>query len=744
MAPNNTIMQRPAISRSLKYSADICQQFKFAVIDVPIFFMGLHHSDRNGMDRFINDLGLSPNSVYQAIATSLNLFPRVSHRVDNLPLSDSLVSALNVVPTIEQNLRQSTYENGALIVALIITPGPLHDIFMRFGVTTNKLQSFLLSAQTPTHTTESHDPRRHHTPIQKPDCPTIQANCIDLMEKALRGEIKPVIGRDEEIKRIIQILSLYTKNNPVLVGEAGTGKTAIVEGLAVQLIKGDVPAELADLYIYQLDPSSINGEDTLRSIIEEAKSEPRIVLFIDEIHTLIGRGSYSNNSFANILKPEMARGTIKILGATTHDEYTQHIEKDKAFERRFQKVQIDEPSIESSIIILTGIKNRFEQHHNVKISQEAIESAVKLSYRFITDRRLPDKAIDLLDEASSNVHLKGVSSLVSDKDIMEVVTRRTGIPMQNLTPDDMTQLKNIEATLHNSVVGQEKAIRAVANAIRRSRMGLGDESRPIGSFLFLGTSGVGKTELCKALAEMLFHSRDAMVRIDMSEYQLEHSVARLFGAPPGYVGYEQGGQLTEAVRHKPYSVVLFDEMEKAHPKVFETLLQVLDDGRMTDGQGRTINFRNTIIVMTSNMGQNIIARNLTGSNVTDYDIERTTNEVVALLKQRAAPEFWGRVDNVVMFLPLTREEVLQITRMQLKASQNRMANQGISLSYDASIAEFIASNSYQPEYGARQVKKVINRLIVDNIATSLAEGRITKNQPIICSLVGGKIVCNNR
>ena len=287
MVPNNTILQRPVISRSLKCAADICQQFKFGVIDVPFFFMGLHQSDRNGMDRFMSDLGLSPNSVYQAIATSLNLFPRVSHRADNLPLSESLVSALNVVPTIEQNLRQSTYENGALIVALIITPGPLHDIFIRFGITTSKLQSFLLAAQT--HTTESHDSRRRHSSVQKPNCPTIQANCIDLMERASRGEIKPVIGRDDEIRRIIQILSLYTKNNPVLVGEAGTGKTAIVEGLAVKLIKGDVPAELSNLYIYQLDPSSINGEDTLRGIIEEAKSEPRIVLFIDEIHTLISK-----------------------------------------------------------------------------------------------------------------------------------------------------------------------------------------------------------------------------------------------------------------------------------------------------------------------------------------------------------------------------------------------------------------------------------------------------------------------
>lgn len=577
----------------------------------------------------------------------------------------------------------------------------------------------------------------------KPNCPAIKRNCIDLMEKAERGEIKPVIGRDREIERVLQILSLYTKNNPVLVGDPGTGKTAIVEGLAVKLARGEVFADLAELYIYQLDPTSIEAEDVMRKIIEEAKANPQVVLFIDEIHTLISKCSCSDNSFANLLKPEMARGTVKIMGATTLDEYAQNIEKDKAFERRFQKVIVDEPSAEDAIAIISGIKDRFEQHHRVTISQEAVDSAVKLSVRYVTDRRLPDKAIDLLDEASSNVRLSGGGE-VTDNDIRTVLTRMTGIPVENLSTGDMMQLKNIEENLHRSVVGQDKAIKAVADSIRRSRMGLSDASRPVGSFLFLGTSGVGKTELCKALAEYLFQSRDAMVRIDMSEYQLEHSVSRLFGAPPGYVGYEQGGQLTEAVRRKPFSIVLFDEMEKANPKVFETILQVLDDGRMTDGIGRTVDFRNTIIVLTSNIGQDAIARNLAGGNPTDEDISRTTSEVLTILRHKAAPEFWGRIDKVVMFLPLSQEEVLRITEMHLESARKRMATGGITIEYGEGVAELIARSSYKPEYGAREIKKAVNTLIIDNVVSSLSDGKISKNAPVVCSVRGVSIICNNR
>ncbi len=784
------MQDNPAVARIMEKSAGLCRQFGFARIEVPVFFMGIQQCERTSLGCFLSALGLEPNVIYQEVAKSLNRLEKAQGGGGNIPVSASLVNAFSVCEAIkgEINCLDTLYP---LYAALIMVPGPVHEVFGIRGVDATALQRVLESnnpvrvaympdvrygvddtspcGQPGNHAGPGNAPARTqpslHTPSQtsrpttsqssgqtatqqprrpvKPDCPAIRRNCIDLMEKAERGEIKPVIGRDREIERVLQILSLYTKNNPVLVGDPGTGKTAIVEGLAVKLVRGEVFADLADLYIYQLDPTSIEAEDVMRKIIEEAKANPQVVLFIDEIHTLISKCSCSDNSFANLLKPEMARGTVKIMGATTLDEYAQNIEKDKAFERRFQKVIVDEPSVEDAVAIISGIKDRFEQHHRVTILQEAVESAVRLGVRYIPDRRLPDKAIDLLDEASSNVRLSGGGE-VTDNDIRAVITRRTGIPVENLTAGDMMQLKNIEEHLHRSVVGQDKAIKAVADSIRRSRMGLSDAARPVGSFLFLGTSGVGKTELCKALAEYLFQSRDAMVRIDMSEYQLEHSVSRLFGAPPGYVGYEQGGQLTEAVRRKPFSIVLFDEMEKANPKVFETILQVLDDGRMTDGIGRTVDFRNTIIVMTSNMGQDVIARNLAGGNHSEEDISRTTSEVLALLRRRAAPEFWGRIDKVVMFLPLSQDEVLRITEMQLESARKRMAAGGITVEFGEGVAEHIALSSYKPEYGAREIKKAVNTMIIDNVVSSLADGAINKNAPVVCSVAGGSIICNNR
>lgn len=743
-AANYSMIERPDVAAMVQAAGEICKKIGFSKIEIPIFFMGIQQIERQELERFLIDLQLQPNTIYQDVAYSLNSLPRSEGEVSKVPLSSSLLNAFVATHSIERQLMNCPYRHGALFLGLFMIPGPLHEIFIRRGITTDKIQNVLLRSQSSSQSPTSSFPGRHASSQQRLECPTIQANCIDLMDRARTGKIKPAIGRDDEIERVLQILSLYTKNNPVLVGEAGTGKTAIVEGLAFRILDRTVPNGLENLYIFQLDPSSVKSEDILRAIINEAKANPQIVLFIDEIHMLIGQNSGSNNAFANLLKPEMARGDIKILGATTLDEYIQHIEKDKAFERRFQKIIVNEPTIETTITILDGIKQRFEQHHNVTILREAIESAVKLSQRFITDRRLPDKAIDLIDEASALVHMSGASELVTTRDIMTVITSRTGIPMENLTPNDMGQLKHIEEKLHESVVGQDKAITAVANAIRRNRMGLRDESRPIGSFLFLGTSGVGKTELCKALAEHLFLSRDAMVRIDMSEYQQEYSVARLFGAPPGYIGYEQGGQLTEAVRRKPYSIVLFDEMEKAHPKVFETLLQVIDDGRMTDGQGRTVDFRNTIIVMTSNMGQSIIAQNLIGDNISDQTIAWTTNEVMALLKQRAAPEFWGRIDHVIMFTPLSHTEVLQITRMQLKFALKLMSNQGIQIRLGNDIAEYLADIAYQPEYGARSIKKMIDKLIIDNVINSLTSGTIQKERQIVCAVQDNRIICYNQ
>ena len=727
----------------MQAAAEICRRFNFTCIEIPIFFMAMQQTNRQEMDGFLSVMHVNPVDVYKSIASALNSLTRDVQGNSRLKVAPDLLKAFEASEIIEQQPNTSSFPHAALMTALIMVPGSLHDICSQMGITTERMQGVIAPQQRPV-SVEPLRPPQFVGPVQEIlHCPTIKSHCVDLVDKARKGEIKPSIGRDEEVKRVLQILSLYTKNNPVLVGEPGTGKTAIVEGLACRLYQGDVPSDLSGLHFFQLDPSSINDENTMRRIIDEAKNNPQVVLFIDEIHTLISTCSCSNNTLANLLKPEMARGTIKIMGATTLDEYTQHIERDKAFERRFQKVIVEEPTIEASIAILNGIKQRFESHHHVSITQGAVESAVKLSHRFIPDRKLPDKAIDLLDEASSMIRMAGRRSDVTDCDIMEVVTRRTGIPMQNLNPNDIERLRHIEEHLHKSVVGQAKAISIVANAVRRSRMGLADAGRPIGSFLFLGTSGVGKTELCKALAEMLFLSRDAMVRIDMSEYQQEHSVARLFGAPPGYIGYEQGGQLTEGVRRKPYSLVLFDEMEKAHPKVFETLLQVLDDGRMTDGQGRTVDFKNTIVVMTSNMGQDIIARNLIGASISDQAIEHTTHEVVELLKRRAAPEFWGRIDNVVMFLPLTQSEVLQITKMQMEAAIERMNSQGINMQISPDVVEFIASNAYQPEYGARPIKKAVSNWIIDGVTDALMLGDIMKSRPIFCSMVDSEVSFKN-
>lgn len=690
---------------------------------------------------------------------------------------------------------------------------------------------------------------------------------------AEEGEIDPVIGRDKEIRRILEIISRKTKNNPVLIGEPGTGKTAIVEGLAHRIVRGDVPQSMRGLRLFSVNISSILAgadmqgefEKRLKMLIEEAESDSNIILFVDEIHLLIGAGKTSGAmDAANILKPEMARGLLKIIGATTLDEYRQ-IENDKAFERRFQKVMVDEPDVESAISILRGVKGRFENHHHIKILDNAVVSAVNLSHRYIADRYLPDKAIDLLDEAASSMRIDRSSvphdlemlrrqirnkeiekeSLIQDsntdssdiirtinadlanlcekenvlhakwqnerhmleqiqnltsqlerceqnietvelqgrygeavelkrqandlrlqidtltievndnkdallktaldeKDIMKVVTAWTGIPMTNMTQDENERLLHIEEHLHDSVIGQDQAVTAVSNAVRRSRMGLSDANKPIGTFLFLGTTGVGKTELCRALAEYLFGSRDMVVRIDMSEYQQEHSVARLFGAPPGYVGYGEGGQLTETVRRKPYSVVLFDEIEKAHPKVFETLLQVLDDGRMTDGQGRLVDFKNTIIIMTSNIGQEVIQNNLTMENPDSQLVDMTTEQVLLQLKQRVAPEFINRIDDIIMFMPLGMDAIKKIVEIQLATQQKKFSENKIDVRFDDSVLSFIAHKAYSPEYGARPVKRAIKENIVDVLCMAILRQEVNKEQPIVVRVDDNQILISNQ
>ena len=703
---------------------------------------------------------------------------------------------------------------------------------------------------------------------------------INLNDRARNGKLDPVIGRDEEIRRVLQILSRRTKNNPMLVGEPGTGKTAIAEGLAMRIVRGDVPENLKSKQIYSLDMGALVAgakykgefEERLKAIVNEVSgSDGEIILFIDEIHTLVGAGKGEGAmDAANILKPALARGELRSIGATTLDEYQKYFEKDKALERRFQKVMVDEPDELSAISILRGLKERYENHHKVRIKDEAIIAAVQLSVRYITDRFLPDKAIDLIDEAASKLRLEmdsqpqaldeasrkikqleiereaikregddyklkeidedlanlrdtekslrakwqaekneinkiqqnkidieqlnyeaekaeregdyakvaeirysrikqkqdenaaiqarlkelqGEGAMIKEEvdaeDIAEVVSRWTGIPVKKMAQSEKEKLLHLEEELHKRVVGQEDAIRAVSDAVRRSRAGLNDPRRPIGSFIFLGTTGVGKTELAKALAEYLFDDEDMMTRIDMSEYMEKHSVSRLVGAPPGYVGYEEGGQLTEAVRRKPYSVVLFDEIEKANPDVFNILLQVLDDGRLTDNKGRFINFKNTIIIMTSNMGSDIIRQNFEGFNDKKEDekqdiIARTKQDVMDRLKQIIRPEFLNRIDETVMFTPLSKKEILEIVELQVRSVKKMLQTNGITLEVTPAALDLLAEDGYDPEFGARPVKRTIQRLVLNQLSKDILAQKVDREHPITIDVRDGELVFVNK
>lgn len=702
----------------------------------------------------------------------------------------------------------------------------------------------------------------------------------NLIEEARSGKLDPVIGRDEEIRRVLQILSRRTKNNPILIGEPGTGKTAIVEGLAHRILRGDVPENLKDKQLYSLDMGALIAgakykgefEERLKSVINEVtKSEGRIILFIDEIHTLVGAGKGEGAmDAANILKPALARGELRSIGATTLDEYQKYFEKDKALERRFQTVMVNEPDTLSTISILRGLKERYENHHKVRIQDDAIIAAVELSNRYITDRFLPDKAIDLMDEAAAKLRMerdsvpeeldeierrlkqleiereaikrendqpkleqlsKEIAELkeqesnykakweaerglvnkiqqnkqqieqlkfeaeraeregdygkvaeirygklkaledeinriqdqlkdtqgadamikeeVTSEDIADVVSRWTGIPVSKMLQSEREKLLHLEEELHKRVIGQDEAIQAVSDAVRRSRAGLQDPKRPIGSFIFLGTTGVGKTELAKALAEYLFDDETLMTRIDMSEYQEKFSVSRLIGAPPGYVGYDEGGQLTEAVRRKPYSVVLFDEIEKAHPDVFNILLQVLDDGRLTDNKGRVVNFKNTIIIMTSNLGSGYIQSQFekltpqTGTQAREALIEETKKEVLGMLKKTIRPEFLNRIHETIMFLPLTQEQIKQVVRLQINGITQMLEGNGVTLQLTDAALDFLADAGYDPEFGARPVKRAIQRYLLNDLSKTMLAQHIDRTRPIIVDADKNGLVFRN-
>ena len=698
----------------------------------------------------------------------------------------------------------------------------------------------------------------------------------NLVEDARTGKLDPVIGRDDEIRRVLQILSRRTKNNPILIGEPGTGKTAIVEGLAQRIVRGDVPENLKDKQLFSLDMGALVAgakykgefEERLKSVIKEVtQSEGRTILFIDEIHTLVGAGGGEGAmDAANILKPALARGELRAIGATTLNEYQKYFEKDKALERRFQTVMVDEPDELSAISILRGLKERYENHHKVRIQDDACIAAVKLSERYISDRFLPDKAIDLMDEAAAKLRMERdsvpeeldditrqlkqleiereaikrendtekiaqldkdiaelrerengfrakweseralVNKIQQDKqemenlryeaeraeregdygrvaeirysklkaleddiraiqnqlasaqdgnamvreevtadDIAEVVSRWTGIPVSRMLQSEKEKLLHLEEELHKRVIGQDEAITAVADAVRRSRAGLQDPKRPIASFIFMGTTGVGKTELAKALAEYLFNDEQMMTRIDMSEYQEKHTVSRLIGAPPGYVGYDEGGQLTEAVRHKPYSVVLFDEIEKAHPDVFNILLQVLDDGRLTDNKGRTVNFKNTIIIMTSNLGSQLIREEVerAGGQLSDEQLAQLNAKLLGMLKQTIRPEFLNRIDETMMFLPLTKDEITRVVELQVNIVRRMLAEQDVELQVTPHAISYLADVGFDPEFGARPVKRAIQRYMLNDLSKKLLSGDVHRDRPIIVDSFGEGLVFRN-
>ena len=754
-----------------------------------------------------------------------------------------------------------------LLLALLVVKSTVSTILKDAGMTEKELRAAINELRKGEKVTSQSSEDTYQS---------LEKYAINLNEAARNGKLDPVIGRDEEIRRVLQILSRRTKNNPILIGEPGTGKTAIVEGLAHRILRGDVPENLKNKQVYSLDMGALVAgakykgefEERLKSVINEViKSDGNIILFIDEIHTLVGAGKGEGAmDAANILKPALARGELRSIGATTLDEYQKYFEKDKALERRFQIVQVNEPDTLSTVSILRGLKERYENHHKVRIKDDAIIAAVELSNRYITDRFLPDKAIDLMDEAAAKLRMEvdsvpeeldeisrkikqleiereaikrekdevklqqlnkeiaelkeqensfkakwqsekelvnqiqqnkieienlkfeadkaeregdygkvaeirygklqalskeiedtqrklhemqGDSAMIKEEvdaeDIADVVSRWTGIPVSKMLQSEKDKLLNLEEELHQRVIGQDEAIEAVSDAVRRSRAGLQDPKRPIGSFIFLGTTGVGKTELAKALAEFLFDDETMMTRIDMSEYQEKHSVSRLVGAPPGYVGYDEGGQLTEAIRRKPYSVVLFDEIEKAHPDVFNILLQVLDDGRLTDNKGRVVNFKNTIIIMTSNMGSSYIQSQMEKLNSGNKEaiVEETKREVMNMLKKSIRPEFLNRIDETIMFLPLTEKEIRQIVLLQIGSVQKMLAGNGVNLELTNDAIEFIAKAGYDPEFGARPVKRAIQRYLLNDLSKKMLAQDVDRNKPIIVDSFGESLVFRN-
>ena len=861
---NFTIKAQQAVQQAVELASQNGQQ---AI--TPLHLLNGVLSEGENVTQFIfGKLGVNDHALRAAVQNELQRQPRVS---GGQPYLDN--EANRVLQKAVEIARQSgdTYVGlEPLLQALLQEGGLAAQMLKDAGVTADGLKKAILELRGGQKATSQSSEDTYQA---------LQKYARNLVDEAREGKLDPVIGRDEEIRRVLQILSRRTKNNPILIGEPGTGKTAIVEGLAQRIVRGDVPENLKNKKLYSLDMGALVAgakykgefEERLKSVINEVtQAQGEIILFIDEIHTLVGAGkSEGAMDAANILKPALARGELRSIGATTLDEYQKYFEKDKALERRFQTVTVDEPSPEDAISILRGLKERYENHHRVRIQDDALIAAVGLSHRYISDRFLPDKAIDLMDEAAAKLRMErdsqpeeldeitrrlrqleiereaikrendtqkldalnrdiaeleekekdlrakwegekevlagiqqdkqqmeqlkfeaeraeregdygrvaeirygklrqlqddidarqqqlkarqGAEAMVKEEvtpdDIAEVVARWTGIPVTRMLQSEREKLLHLEEELHQRVVGQDEAIRAVADAVRRSRAGLQDPKRPIGSFIFLGTTGVGKTELAKALADYLFNDENMMTRIDMSEYQEKFSVSRLVGAPPGYVGYDEGGQLTEAVRRKPYSVVLFDEIEKAHPDVFNILLQVLDDGRLTDNKGRTVNFKNTIIIMTSNMGSQLIQQRFEEwARKNDRERERieeeTKTDVLEMLKKTIRPEFLNRIDDIIMFHPLTAPQIAQIVRLQVAGIGKLLSEQGVTLRVADSAVSLVAEAGFDPEFGARPVKRALQRLLLNDLSKALLAGTVDKEKPIVVEADGQQLRFRN-
>lgn len=845
-----TVKSQEAIQKAQQ----VAMEFGNQSIEPQHLLEGIFQSDENISKFLLKKSEADENLVRARNRESLETLPKVEG--GNIYLSQSANKVLLEAPNIAKKMDDEYVTIEHLWLALIDINSPVSTMLKDMGVTKSLLEGGIKELRKGSRATSASSEETYQS---------LNKYAKNFNELAAEGKLDPVIGRDEEIRRVLQILSRRTKNNPILIGEPGVGKTAIAEGIAHRIISGDVPENLMDKTLYSLDMGALIAgakykgefEERLKSVVNEViKSDGQIILFIDEIHTLVGAGGGEGAmDAANILKPALARGELRAVGATTLNEYQKYFEKDKALERRFQKVMVEEPDTESAISILRGIKDKYEAHHKVRIKDEAIIAAVEQSQRYISDRFLPDKAIDLIDEASAKLrmeinskpeeldvldrrlmqmeielaaisregnqtkidHLKEdiakvteqrneinakwlaekqksedltnikkeiealkleaerasrvgdyakvaeiqygklrekedelqklelemqnhenelIKEEVTAENISEVISKWTGIPVTKLLQSEREKLLHLEEELHKRVVGQEEAITAVANAIRRNRAGLNDEKKPIGSFLFLGTTGVGKTELAKALAEFLFDDENNMTRIDMSEYQERHSVSRLVGAPPGYVGYDEGGQLTEAVRRRPYSVVLLDEIEKAHPDVFNTLLQVLDDGRLTDNKGRVVNFKNSIIIMTSNLGSPIIQERFDAATrdaedrIDPFVIEETKNEVFNLLKQTLRPEFLNRIDEVVIFQPLSKKEIGKIVQYQLRGFNKMLEKKGIIMTATEDALNYITQKGYDPAFGARPLKRVLQQEVLNKLSKEILAGNIEDNQRI--------------